>query len=152
MKLPSYEELVINMEYKLIFDYYDQPLSFVAKVGSTDYLFYFISNDKYFLTKIDTDVATKLNDFKNLTKLYRYLKQSNKIEVVTFDFTNRKVKYIPLNSFKDAQKYLPETGDNIDFDFQNEIEINSNTNLLKYIDLPIESKNHSLERGSNNEN
>lgn len=137
MKLPSYQELLINMEYKLIFDYYDQPLSFVAKVGSTDYLFYFISNDKYFLTKIDADVATKLNDFKNLTKLYQYLKQSNKIEVVTFDFINKKVKYIPLNSFKDAQKYLPKTGDNIDFDFENGIKINFNTNLLKYIDLPV---------------
>ena len=43
MKLPSYKELV-NMEYKLIFDYYDQPLSFVAKIGSIDYLFYYISN------------------------------------------------------------------------------------------------------------
>lgn len=151
MKLPSYEELV-NIEYKLIFDYYDQPLSFVAKVGSADYLLYFISNDKYFLTKIDADVATKLNDFKNLTKLYKYLKQSDKIKVVTFDFTNKKLKYIPLSSFSNAEKHLPKTGDDIDFDFQNEIEINSNTNLLKYIDLPIESKNHSLERGSNNEN
>lgn len=137
MKLPSYEELLISMEYKLIFDYYDQPLSFVAKVGLTDYLFYFISNDKYFLTKIDTDVATKLNDFKNLTRLYQYLKQSNKIEVVTFDFTNKKVKYIPLNSFKDAQNYLPISERNITFDFENGIKINANTNLLKYIDLPV---------------
>lgn len=137
MKLPSYEELLINMEYKLIFDYYDQPLSFVAKVGSDDYLFYFISNDKYFLTKIDADVATKLNNFKNLTKLYKYLKQSDKIKVVTFDFTNKKVKYIPLGSFSKAEKYLPKIGDNIDFDFENGIKINSNTNLLKYIDLPV---------------
>ena len=105
MKLPSYEELLINMEYKLIFDYYDQPLSFVAKVGSTDYLFYFISNDKYFLTKIDTDVATKLNDFKNLTKLYQYLKQSNKIEVVTFDFTNKKVKLSLIHISEPTRPY-----------------------------------------------
>lgn len=134
MKLPSYKELV-NMEYKLIFDYYDQPLSFVAKIGSIDYLFYYISNEEYFLTQIDIDVAKKLNDLKNLTKLYEYLKQKQKIQIVTFDFKNKKVKFIPLSSFKNAQEYLPKSGENITFDYQNEIKINSNTNLLKYIDI-----------------
>lgn len=129
------------MEYKLIFDYYDQPLSFVAKIKDKDYLFYYISDNEYFITLVDSKIAVKLNEMKNLTHLYKYLLEKNKVEVVSFDFDNEKATFIPFKEFKNAKNYLPISERNITFDFENEIKIDSNTNLLQYLDI---SNNHKL--------
>lgn len=129
------------MEYKLIFDYYDQPLSFIAKIKNKDYLFYYISDNEYFITIVDSEVAVKLNEMKNLTHLYKYLLKKNKVEVVSFDFDNEKVTFIPFKEFKNAENYLPISERNITFDFENEIKIDSNTDLLQYLDI---SDNHKF--------
>lgn len=134
-----YSDLV-NMEYKLIFDYYDQPLSFIAKIKNKDYLFYYISDNEYFITLVDSKVAVKLNEMKNLTHLYKYLLEKNKVEVVSFDFDNETVTFIPFKDFKNAENYIPISERNITFDFENEIKIDSNTNLLQYLDISDKHK------------
>lgn len=130
----NYSDLV-NMEYKLIFDYYDQPLSFIAKIKNKDYLFYYISDNEYFITLVDSKVAVKLNKIKNLTYLYKYLLEKNKVEVVSFDFDKEEVTFTPFKKFKNAENYLPISERNITFDFENEIKIDSSTNLLEYLDI-----------------
>lgn len=128
----SYSDLC-KMEYKLIFDYYDQPLSFIAEVKSKNYLFYFISDEKWFITLVDNDVANKLNEVRDLKPLYEYLYPKNKIYVVTFDFDNKTVKLVPISKDKDAETYLPPLNDPITFDYEREIAITDKTDLLSFL-------------------
>ena len=129
-----------NVEFKLIFDYYDQPLSFVAKICSDDYLLFYISKKEYFISLVDFEVAQKLNEFKNLTKLFKFLDQKKKINVVSFDFKTELVNIVPLDERKDLRGYLPKVDDEITFDYENEIEINQNTDLFQYLDISDNSK------------
>lgn len=129
-----------NMQYKLIFDYYDRPLSFIAKIRSNDYLLYFISQKEYFISLIDFEAAKQLNELKDLTKLFKYLEKENKINVAFFDFKNKLVDITPLNKCEDLKKYLPKVNDEIIFDYKNEIEINQNTDLFQYLDVSDSSK------------
>ncbi|MBC6361015.1 hypothetical protein [Lactobacillus apis] len=130
---------LINMDYKLIFDYYDQPLSFIAKINTNDYLFYYISDEEYFVTLIDLDIAKKLDEFKNLTKLYKYLVKTGQVEIVTIDFKNEIVTYTPFDNYDNAAEYLPKSNKMISFDYEHEIPIDANTNLLQYMDLSTNS-------------
>ena len=132
---PTYEELV-NMEYKLIFDYYDKPLSFVAEVAGKNYLFFFISDDQWFITLVDQDVANKLNDYKDLKPLYKYLYKHNKVELLIFDFDNNNnntVSYTVAKDFGKYKFYLPKVSDKIDFDYAHEVEITTETDLRKFL-------------------
>lgn len=129
---PTYEEL-INMEYKLIFDYYDKPLSFIAEVAGKNYLFFFISDDQWFITLVDQDVANKLNDYKDLKPLYKYLYKHNKVELLIFDFDNNTVSYTAAKDFGKYKFYLPKISDKIDFDYEREVEITTETDLRKFL-------------------
>lgn len=64
----TYDDLS-NLQYRLIFDYYDQPLSFIAQIKSSNYLFYFISDKEWFITEVNQDIIDRLNHLKNLTPL-----------------------------------------------------------------------------------
>ena len=129
---PTYEELV-NMKYKLIFDYYDQPLSFIAEVAGNNYLFFFISDNKWFITLVDQDVANKLNDYKDLKPLYKYLYKHNKVKLITFDFYNSTVSYAVAKDFGKYKFYLPKVSDKIEFDYEHEVEITTETDLRKFL-------------------
>lgn len=129
---PTYEELV-NMEYKLIFDYYDKPLSFIAEVADKNYLFFFISDDKWFIALVDQDVANKLNDYKDLKPLYKYLYKHNKVELLIFDFDNNTVSYTAAKDFDKYKFYLPKISDKIDFDYEHEVKITVATDLRKFL-------------------
>ena len=129
---PTYEELV-NMEYKLIFDYYDKPLSFVAEVAGKNYLFFFISDDQWFITLVDQDVANKLNDYKDLKPLYKYLYKHNKVELLIFDFDNNAVSYTAAKDFGKYKFYLPDVSGKIYFDYEHEVMITARTDLRKFL-------------------
>lgn len=129
-----------NMQYKLIFDYFDRPLSFIAKIRSNDYLLYFISRKEYFISLIDFEAAKQLNELRDLTKLYRYLGKKNKINVAFFDFKNKLVNITPLDKCEDFKKYLPKVDDEIIFDYKNDIEINQNTDLFQFLDISDKPK------------
>lgn len=129
---PTYKELV-NMEYKIIFDYYDKPLSFIAEVADKNYLFFFISDDQWFITLVDQDVANKLNDYKDLKPLYKYLYKHNKIELLTFDFDNNTVSYTVAKDFDKYKFYLPKVSDKIDFDYKHEVKITARTDLREFL-------------------
>lgn len=128
------------MQYKLIFDYFDRPLSFIAKIRSNDYLLYFISRKEYFISLIDFEAAKQLNELRDLTKLYRYLGKKNKINVAFFDFKNKLVNITPLDKCEDFKKYLPKVDDEIIFDYKNDIEINQNTDLFQFLDISDKPK------------
>lgn len=129
---PTYKELV-NMKYKLIFDYYDKPLSFIAEVADKNYLFFFISDDKWFITLVDQDVADKLNDYKDLKPLYNYLYKHNKIELLIFDFDNNAISYTAAKDFGKYKFYLPKVSDKIGFDYEHEVKITTETDLRKFL-------------------
>lgn len=129
---PTYEELV-NMEYKLIFDYYDKPLSFIAEVACKNYLFFFISDDQWFITLVDQDVANKLNDYKDLKSLYKYLYKHNKVELLIFDFDNNTVSYTAAKDFGKYKFYLPDVSDKIYFDYEHEVMITARTDLRELL-------------------
>ena len=129
---PTYEELV-NMGYKLIFDYYDKPLSFVAEVAGKNYLFFFISDDKWFIALVDQDVANKLNDYKDLKPLYKYLYKHNKVELLIFDSDNNAVSYTAAKDFGKYKFYLPDVSDKIYFDYEHEVKITTETDLRKFL-------------------
>lgn len=132
MTEPTYEELV-NMEYKLIFDYYDKPLSFIAEVADKNYLFFFISDDKWFIALVDQDVANKLNAYKDLKPLYKYLYERNKVELLAFNFDNNAVSYTAAKDFDKHKFYLPKVSDKIDFDYEHEVKITTETDLRKFL-------------------
>ena len=129
---PTYEELV-NMKYKLIFDYYDKPLSFIAEVADNNYLFFFISDNKWFITLVDQDVANKLNDYKDLKPLYKYLYKHDKVKLIAFDFYNSTVSYAVAKDFGKYKFYLPKVSDKIEFDYEHEVEITTETDLRKFL-------------------
>lgn len=137
MNMPNYQELITS-KYILILDFYDRPLTFVAKIESRNelYLFKYISEKQYFISPITAKTATKLNEWKNLTKLYKYLKQQQQIQIVSFDFDHKQANYVPFADFKNAEKYLPKSGVDLTYDYQNGIEIKPKTDLGKYLDLP----------------
>ena len=129
---PTYEELV-NMKYKLIFDYYDKPLSFIAEVAGKNYLFFFISDDQWFITLVDQDVANKLNEYKDLKPLYKYLYKHNKVELLTFDFDNSAASYTAAKDFGKYKFYLPDVSDKIYFDYEHEVMITARTDLREFL-------------------
>lgn len=129
---PTYEELV-NMKYKLIFDYYDKPLSFIAEVAGKNYLFFFISDDQWFITLVDQDVANKLNDYKDLKPVYKYLYERNKVELLIFDFDNNTVSYTAAKDFGKYKFHLPDVSDKIYFDYEHEVMITARTDLRKFL-------------------
>lgn len=129
---PTYDELV-KMNYNLIFDYYDQPLSFVAEVAGKNYLFYFISHNKWFITLVDNDIMDKLNAYRDLKPLYKYLYKHNKIELVTFDFDKRSVTYTKTKDFGKYTFYLPKVDDTITFDYEHEVEITQETDFREFL-------------------
>lgn len=123
----------MNVKLQLIFDYYDQPLSFVGKIKSQNYLFYFISNQEWFITMMDQDIANRLNELKNLTKLYKYLYQNNKLTVVTIDFDKEQVKYTSAKQYKDVNQYLPITNKPITFDYKHNMKVTKSTDLHRFL-------------------
>lgn len=129
---PTYKELV-NMKYKLIFDYYDKPLSFIAEVAGKNYLFFFISDDQWFITLVDQDVANKLNDYRDLKPLYKYLYKHNKVELLIFDFDNNTVSYTAAKDFGKYEFYLPDVSDKIYFDYEHEVMITARTDLREFL-------------------
>lgn len=129
---PTYKELV-NMKYKLIFDYYDKPLSFIAEVAGKNYLFFFISDDQWFITLVDQDVANKLNDYKDLKPVYKYLYERNKVELLIFDFDNNTVSYTAAKDFGKYKFHLPDVSDKIYFDYEHEVMITARTDLRKFL-------------------
>lgn len=132
MTRPTYDELV-KMRYKLIFDYYDQPLSFIAEVAGKNYLFYFISTNKWFITLVDNDIMDKLNAYRDLKPLYKYLYQYNKVELVTFDFDKHSVTYTKAKDFGKYVFYLPKVDDTITFDYEHEVEITQETDFREFL-------------------
>lgn len=115
-------ENMINLEYKFIFDYYDKPLSFIGCVNQTNYLFYFINDNSYFvakLTKKDVEVLSELKNFKNFLS---YLIKEMKLNVLTIDFKNKLINCSSIDDSLSAD-YLPETKELIQFDFNEKIEI-----------------------------
>lgn len=127
----QYEDF-FNIKYQLIFDYYDRPLSFVAKVKAKNYLFFFITKNEYFMAEVNHDVASKLNEFKDLMKLFNYLNQKKEIKVLCFK-DNKQIEIIDLDELPNAKKFLPKTADKFDFDYQHEIPIKQDTDLLQYL-------------------
>lgn len=122
-----------NIKYKLIFDYYDRPLSFVAQIKMTNYLFFLISAHEYFIVEVDHEVANKLNEYKDLTKLFKDLEKKRKINVLFFK--NNKMKIINLDEVPSVRKFVPEINDAITFDYKNEMPIYKDTNLLPYLTI-----------------
>lgn len=121
-----------NIKYQLIFDFYDRPLSFVARIKTKDYLFFFIAKNEYFMAEVNHDVANKLNEFKDLTKLFDYLDREKKIKVLRFK-NDKQIEIIDLDKLPSAKKFLPKVVDKIDFDYQHEIPIKQDTDLLQYL-------------------
>lgn len=128
-----------KVEFKLIFDYYDQPLSFIAKIKSNDYLFYYISKSEYFISLVTYEVAKELNEYKDLSKLYKNLEKRKEINVVSFDFEKKSASIIPLDERQDLKEHLPREEDKISYDFKNEMDVRESTNLVKYLDIPNEN-------------
>lgn len=131
------KELVYNdfvkIDLKLSFAYYDQDLAFIADIKDEDYLFYLIDDYTYFMVLVDAKVAKRLNELKDLTALFKELGQANKINVLLLDPDAETVDIEPLNKHEDLRKYLPKTNKRITFDYCNEVEIKSDTNLVKLL-------------------
>lgn len=131
------KELVYNdfvkIDLKLSFAYYDQDLAFIADIKGKNYLFYLIDDYTYFMVLVDTKVAKRLNELKNLTALFKELDQANKINVLLLDPDAKLVKIEPLAKHGDLRKYLPKTNQRITFDYFNEVEIKPDTDLVKLL-------------------
>lgn len=131
------KELVYNdfvkIDLKLSFAYYDQDLAFIADIKGKNYLFSLIDDYTYFIVLVDTKVAKRLNELKNLTALFKELDQANKINVLLLDPDAKLAKIEPLAMHNDLRKYLPKTNQRITFDYCNEVEIKPDTDLVKLL-------------------
>lgn len=128
----TYDDLS-NLQYRLIFDYYDQPLSFIAQIKSSNYLFYFISDKEWFITEVNQDIIDRLNHLKNLTPLYQYLYQYNRLFVITFDNDNQQVTYQPAKRFAHITHYLPISNRPITFDYAHKVKITKAMDLRQFL-------------------
>lgn len=128
----TYDDLT-NLQYQLIFDYYDQPLSFIAQIKTQNYLFYFISDNQWFITEVNQDIIDQLNLLKNLTPLYQYLYQHDELFVVTFDHSKQQVTYQPAKRFAHIMHYLPISNKPITFDYEHKIKITKTTDLRQFL-------------------
>lgn len=131
------KELVYNdfvkIDLKLSFAYYDQDLAFIADIKGKNYLFSLIDDYTYFMVLVDTNVAKRLNELKNLTALFKELDHANKINVLLLDPDAKLAEIEPLAMHDDLRKYLPKTNQMITFDYCNEVEIKPDTDLVKLL-------------------
>ena len=131
------KELVYNdfvkIDLKLSFAYYDQDLAFIADIKGKNYLFSLIDDYTYFMVLVDTNVAKRLNELKNLKSLFTELDHANKINVLLLDPDAKLAEIEPLAMHDDLRKYLPKTNQMITFDYCNEVEIKPDTDLVKLL-------------------
>lgn len=123
----------ISKKYELIFEYFDRPLSFIAKINEYDYLCYFIKNTEYFISLVTRPIALKLNQVKDLSKLYPILERENLINVITLDPTKKQARIVSLLTKPNLKIHIPREPDEIIYDYHNEKRITYGTNLLKYL-------------------
>ena len=132
MKELVYDDFV-KIDLKLSFAYYDQDLAFIADIKGKNYLFSLIDDYTYFMVLVDTNVAKRLNELKNLTALFKELDHANKINVLLLDPDAKLAEIEPLAMHDDLRKYLPKTNQMITFDYCNEVEIKPDTDLVKLL-------------------
>ncbi|WP_249662845.1 hypothetical protein [Lentilactobacillus buchneri] len=138
MKNLSLNELE-HIEYKVIFDYFDCPLSFICDINNINYLFYYISDDTFFVTQLSKKIVNILDRDKNLGRLYRYLYKHRLLSVLEIDFDRGKTKYTSAEERDDLLKYLPKLNNQVNFDYKNNKPISATDSISKLLDFPLES-------------
>lgn len=144
MNRMSYKE-IININYKLIFEYFDTPLSFIGESKKRNYLFYYINDETFFVSELRKKDVGQLNIQKNLTDFMSYLVDENKVNIVKFDFSNDTVAYQSLDDATfEVEKYLPSSKKVIDYDYNLEIEIPFEFDYLSTLNFPLETDNMTV--------
>lgn len=113
--LLTYGELT-NLEYRVIFDYYDCPLSFIAYINSRNYLFYLLDDENYFIAELIRKDVELLSIHKDLTVFFNQLVKEDRMELITFDYKNETVTWTDLLN-REACAYFPKGSNIIETDF-----------------------------------
>ena len=145
---------IVNMEYKMIFEYFDKPLSFISEVTNRNYFFHFLDDSTYFISELHKKDIEFLNDSKDLFVFINYLLDNDELFVLKLD--NDSVEYFPTNDYQVLNDFHLETfilneEYNLDYDYKNKVTINRDTDLFSYLDFPLEDESITI-RIVNNEN
>lgn len=140
----SYNNL-LNLEYKYIFDYYDTPLSFIGYINKKNYLFYFIEDDKFFITELTLKTATRLSQEKNLTRFYSFLLEKDLIKIITLNHDDKKIQYSNIEDEDfDVIHFLPKSDREIDYDYFSKNDIHQSFDLLTNLEFPFETRDITI--------
>lgn len=140
----DYSEIV-NINYQFIFDYYDRPLSFIATFGDSNYFFYFIDDNTFFISDLSKRQVENLSDFKNLRIFFQRLIEDECLEIVHFDFGTKKVLYDNFNkAIEKYSQFIPTKDSFIEYDYEREIEISNDFRFEKHLFFPLETNQLNL--------
>lgn len=120
----TYKDLQ-SIEYEFIFDYYDLPLSFIAFVNNENYLFYYMDDNSYFVSKLAKKDVESLSEHKDLTIFFHQLVNDNRIELIAFNHEDESIVLTNVLN-REMRDCFPTISNKIECDFYRAIEITEN--------------------------
>lgn len=145
---------IVNMEYKVIFEYFDKPLSFISEVENRNYFFHFLDDSIYFIAELHKQDINYLNDVKDVFSFINHLLDNEDLFIL--EINDSSVEYHYINDYQISNEFTLETfvldeEFPLEYDYKNKTPILNETNLFNYLEFPLENESITV-RIINNEN
>lgn len=140
----SFKQLT-DIDIKLIFDFYDIPLSFIGYSQERNYYFHYINDNDFFISELSSEDIIILNEVKDVKLFFEHLLESDKIKIVKFNYELENLEYENLIDYEfDYENYTPKLNKIINYDYNSDVEINRDTDFNDFLEFPLESTKLSL--------